>query len=118
VNPVVDVTLSATGELAFGNAAVDAGIAKAPAGYRASWAAFDNVSREARPIGESTSALTRMAAPPGLPSAAGSHVRVAIAATGGESSSSWSSPVHAFFRKTDAGWMLVGFERIPDTPVR
>jgi hypothetical protein len=118
VNPVVDVTLSATGELAFGNAAVDAGIAKAPAGYRASWAAFDNVSREARPIGESTSALTRMAAPAGLPSAAGSHVRVAIAATGGASSSSWSSPVHAFFRKTDAGWMLVGFERIPDTPVR
>ena len=27
-------------------------------------------------------------------------------------------PVHAYFRKTDAGWTLVGFERIPDTPGR
>jgi hypothetical protein len=117
VNPVVDVTLSSSGQLAFGNAAVDAGIAKAPAGYRASWATFDNVTREARPIGESTSALSQIAAPAGLPSTTGSHIRIAIAATGG-AHPSWSSPVHAFFRKADAGWTLVGFERIPDTPVR
>jgi hypothetical protein len=115
VNPIVDVTLTASGELAFGNAAVDAGLAKAPAGYRASWAAFDNLTRETRPIGESTSALGRMAAPAGLPIGAGSFIRVAIAASGG-AHPSWSVPVHAFFRRTETGWTLVGFERTPDTP--
>ena len=115
VNPIVDISLSASGELAFGNAAVDAGLAKPPGGYRASWAAFDNVTRDTRPIGDSTSALTRIAAPAGLPTTAGSFIRVAIAASG-DVPSSWTVPVHAFFRKTDAGWTLVGFERIPDPP--
>jgi hypothetical protein len=115
VNPIVDVTLTASGELAFGNAVVDAGLAKAPASYRASWAAFDNLTRETRPIGESTSALTRMAAPAGLPAGVDSFIRVAIAASGGVPSS-WSVPVHAFFRRTGMGWTLVGFERLPDSP--
>jgi len=117
VNPVVDVALGPTGQLTFRNAAVDAAIAKAPAGYQVSWATFDNVTRDVRPIGDATSALTQVGAPAGLPGAAGSHVRVAIAATGGVPPS-WARPVHAYFRKTDTGWTLVGFERIPDTPSR
>ena len=115
VNPVVDVTLNASGELAFGNAAVEAGLAKPPASYRASWATFDNATRDTRPFGESTSAVTRIAAPAGLPTTAGSFVRVAIGASG-DVPSSWTAPVHAYFRRTGDGWSLVGFERIPDTP--
>jgi hypothetical protein len=115
INPIVDVTLTAAGELAFGNAAVDAGLAKAPAAYRAAWAAFDNLTRETRPIGESSSGLTRMAAPPALPTGTGSFIRVAIAASG-DVPSSWSVPVHAFFRRTNTGWTLVGLERLPDSP--
>ena len=89
--------------------------AKPPASYRASWATFDNATRDTRPFGESTSAVTRIAAPAGLPTTAGSFVRVAIGASG-DVPSSWTAPVHAYFRRTGDGWSLVGFERIPDTP--
>jgi hypothetical protein len=113
VNPVADVALAPTGDLTFRNVAVDAAVADAPPGYRAEWSAFDNTTRELRPIGTSTSSQTRMAAPAGLPSQPGSHVRVAIAADGG-SHASWREPVHAYFRRTAADWTLVGFERLPD----
>jgi hypothetical protein len=116
VNPVVDVALSATGQLTFGNAAVDAGVAKAPSGYRSAWAAFDNVTRDVRPIGDSSSSLPQMAAPASLPAEDGSYVRVAISATG--AAPSWSVPVHAYFRRARGGWTLVGFERLPGAPGR
>ena len=38
INPLVDFTLGPDGVLAFANAAVDAGVAVAPGGYRAAWA--------------------------------------------------------------------------------
>jgi hypothetical protein len=117
VNPVVDVTLSAGGQLTFKNAAVDAGLAKAPAGYRVSWAAFDNTTRGAQPISDGASATTSINAPAALPSTVGTHVRVAIAASAG-APESWTRPVHAYFRKVETGWTLVGFERIPDAPSR
>ena len=103
--------------MTFGNAAVDAGIAKAPVRLPRRWATFDNVTREVRPIGESTIGFTQMTAPTGLPTADGSHVRVADRRDR-RRPSSWSLPVHAYFRRTNAGWTLVGFERIPDAPGR
>ena len=72
MNPLVDFSLTADGELRFRNAAVDAGVAAAPAGgYQASWS--HSTTRPARrpTLGPaSTSRETRFAAP-SLPSAAG-----------------------------------------------
>jgi hypothetical protein len=115
-NPIVDPVLSADGALTFRNAAVDAGVAAAPPGYRASWARFDNTTRELQVLGDTTAAGTRLAAP-ALPEAPGAFVRVAIAATEG-ANLAWRAPVHAYFRRTDTGWSLVGFERLPDPPDR
>jgi hypothetical protein len=111
VNPVVDVRLSASGTLTFQNAAVDAGVAPAPAGYVVGWSRFDNATGVATPIGETSASETRINAPQDLPSAPGTFVRADISAKGGPES--WSAPSHAYFVREAAGWRLVGFERVP-----
>jgi hypothetical protein len=112
VNPVVDPALDAGGRLTFGNAAVAAGFAAAPAEYVAEWAHFDNATWKTEPIG-TTSGAPGMTAPAGLPTAPGAFVRVSIAARGGGAPASWAVPVHAYFRRLpDATWRLVGFERL------
>ena len=113
VNPLVDFAMSDGGELTFVNAAVDAGAAKAPSGYRAAWSRFDNVTRESKPIGETSGAATRLSAPPGLPSASGTYLHVEIAAVDGPHPS-WADPVHVYFSRTGSTWKLVGLERLPD----
>ena len=115
INPVVDVALSTSGILTFANAAVDAGFATAPAGgYRARWYAFDNVTRESRPIGSATSAKEGRMQAPELPAVTGSFVRVDIEAVD-PPQASWSLPVQAFFRRTLEGWKLVGFDRVAES---
>jgi hypothetical protein len=113
VNPVVDVALS-NDALTFDNAAVAAGLAEAPDGYRAVFSAFDNATREVRTLGETSGPSVRLAPPAGLPSAPDSYVRVAIAASGRMPQPSWNVPVHAYFRRTESGWTLAGFDRTPD----
>jgi hypothetical protein len=113
INPIVDVSLGPGGVLSFSNAAVEAGLAPAPAGYRAVWARFDNVTRELAPLGSTMSATTRLSPPEELPAAPGAYVRVAISADGAPHPS-WGEPVHAYFRSMESGWTLVGFERLPD----
>jgi hypothetical protein len=115
INPIVNPRLDASGALTFENAAVDAGFAGAPAAYRATWAHFDNATGETRPIGETRSVTPAMAAPSGLPGAIGSFVEVGIAADSA-THPSWKEPVRTFFRRTAAGWKLVGLERLPDGP--
>ena len=111
VNPVVTPALAADGTLTFGNAAVDAGVAAAPAGYTVAWSAFDNVTGETKPLGTTDAAERRVHLAVEMP--AGAFVRVDISARGA-AQASWAEPVHAYFRKqVDGAWKLVGFERIP-----
>ena len=57
INPLVDFSLSASGELTFANAAEQAGVATPPSGYRLQWARFDNLTGlAATPFARSQSA--------------------------------------------------------------
>ena len=111
VNPVVNLRLSASGTLMFENAAVEAGVAAAPAEYVVNWSRFDNTGGVATPVAHSSTTTMSVAAPKDLPSAAGMYIRVGIAAKGGPDS--WAEPAHAYFRRDASGWTLVGFERVP-----
>ena len=110
VCPVVDPTLAADGTLRFGNAAVDAGAATPPDHYTLQWFAFDNATDTRRTIGEPTRVTgLEGVAPPGL-LADGDFVGVVItAAHAGQPG--WASPATFTFRRTPAGWDLVGVER-------
>jgi hypothetical protein len=99
--------------LRFGNAAVMAKVASAPASYEVSWFTFDNASGASTPIGSPAAAAGEQAsAPAGLPTADGAYVRVEIKAVN-PPHASWAIPVQAFFRREGGGWTLVGFERLP-----
>ncbi len=112
VNPVISPALDASGTLTFGNAAVDAGVGKAPTSYDVAWHAFDNATGATKPIGTPVSSSTsKVSAPAGLPTAAGAFIRADISAAGADPE--WAKPVHAYFRRTASGWQLVGFDRVP-----
>lgn len=114
VNPVIDPTLDGSGRLQFKNAAVAAGVAKAPGGYEVAFFNFDNATGTATPIGEAVRADGEQAsAPSGLPTSGNAFVRVDIKAVNAPEAS-WTMPVHAFFKRSGSGWTLVGFERLPD----
>ena len=110
VNPLVNFRFDGT-TLTFDNAAEQAGVARAPGGYSAQWARFDNDAGTADAIGEPVSATGReLPAPSGLPSADGTYVRVQVRATAAPHES-WHTPVDVYFRRTGGGWTLVGIER-------
>jgi len=113
VNPIVDPALDGNATLTFRNAAVDAGVAAAPEGYRASWSTFDNATGETTLIADTTSRNAHFNAPAGLPEAPGAFIEVRLSAVDGHLPS-WTAPVHAYFRHLAGGWKLVGFERLPD----
>ncbi len=125
INPVVDPALSDDGVLTFRNIAVDLNFAPAPPGYLVTWFRFDNATGESTAAGESKISDTRATAPSDvlarvrpdmtLPGGRGQFVRVDISATGG-TFASWTAPVRAYFRRTQDGWKLVGFDRMPDAP--
>jgi hypothetical protein len=110
VNPIVDVRLGGQG-LTFENAAVAAGVASAPIAYRAAWMVFDNATGSTKPLSETKSATTTIAAPNDLPSSG--FVAVDIAAEG-DANPTWKQPVRAYFHRQGGSWKLVGFERLPE----
>jgi hypothetical protein len=112
INPVVNPKLDGEGRLTFDNAAVAAGVAERPASYHAMWSRFDNATGASRPIAETQSTATSIAAPPGvMPAEIGSFIEVDITAHDA-SHASWAQPIRAFFRRTADGWKLVGLERL------
>jgi hypothetical protein len=113
VNPLVDFALSPTGVLSFHNAAVDARVGTAPTGgYRATWAEFDNATEQSKTLGPPTTSLTTsLTAPGSLPSGA-ALVRVEVTAVA-PARTAWTRPVIVYFRRTAAGYKLVGLERQP-----
>jgi hypothetical protein len=114
INPLIDFVLSADGRLSFKNAAVDAGVGKPPAnGYQAVWSAYDNTADTASAIGSPTATTgTDVQGPGGLPAAAGGFVKISVAGVGAEQAA-WNQPVDVYFRRTAAGWQLVGVDRMP-----
>jgi hypothetical protein len=115
INPVVNPRLEPDGALSFENAAVAAGVADAPAEYRASWSRFDNAAGTVAPIGETRGTSARLPSPRNLPSAAGTFVAVDITADVA-AYPSWSRPARAYFRRTGDGWKLVGLDRAAAGP--
>ena len=113
VNPTVSPALDRSGTLTFGNAAVEHRVAAPPRRYTAVWYGFDNATGVSTKIGETSGESARLAAPAGLPASPGAFVRVDIAAEHADHPS-WSRPVEAHFRLDQAGWSLVGFERLPE----
>ena len=98
--------------LTFDNAAVRAGFAKAPVRYLAVWSRFDNATGDKQRIAETQSTTTSMSAPRDLPGADGGFIAVDISAESADHPT-WSQPIHVYFRRTSAGWTLVGLERLP-----
>jgi hypothetical protein len=102
VNPVVNARLSADGTLMFENAAVDAGVAKAPTEYRFTWSRFDNAT------GTETGAFEGANAPKQLLDSP--FVRVSVRATHPDHPA-WANPVTFTFRRAGAQWETVGLDR-------
>jgi hypothetical protein len=112
INPIVDPELSNAGMLTFGNAAVDAGYARSPQQYQAAWYRFDNNTRRTERIEATAGTDQGVQAPAGLPQEAGAFIKVDISANS-DKYESWKKPVSAYFKRTDSGWQLIGFERDP-----
>ena len=113
INPISDPVLDADGMLTFTNAAVDSDVARAPAGYRASWSVYDNTTGTSAFIAETTAGTTTVPMPAGLPGTDGVFIKVALSAIGGDQVS-WQAPVNAYFRLRHGSWRWVGFERISE----
>jgi hypothetical protein len=112
VNPIVNPRLDASG-LTFENAAVAGGVAHGAVAYRANWMLFDNATGATKPLSETKSATTTIAAPSGLPSSG--FVAVDIAADT-DGYPTWKQPVRAYFRQDGGSWKLIGLDRMADKP--
>lgn len=114
-NPVVDVSLSDSGELRFENAAEQAGIARPAERYTVAWSRFDNDSSTHAPAGpEQTVTRTVAQAPRELLSSP--FISATIRAFHPDHPN-WQQPVVVYFRHApDGTWSLVGLERNPPPP--
>jgi hypothetical protein len=109
INPIVNATLSADGELRFENAALVHGVGGRPDGYTLRWSRFDNAADTHTAVGEEmTVADPRAAAPPAV-LAGSDYISVRIE-TRHPSYQHWK-PVQVYFRRTGSGWQTVGLDR-------
>ena len=98
--------------LSVRNAAVDHGVATAPAQYHGTVVHLRQrdrrLARDRRDVEPDHDARRR---PPALPDAAGAYVRVDIWSEHPEHKA-WATPVETYFRRDAAGWTLVGLTRL------
>jgi hypothetical protein len=115
VSPLVNFALDSKGRLTFENASVAAKLANASAaGYSATWSQFNNDTGETTAIGSpTTTSGNQVQAPAGLPTAAGSFVKVQLSAAPPPEKGTAVAPLDVYFRRTGDGWRLVGLERQP-----
>ena len=113
INPIMSPRIDANGSLVFENAAVAAGAAKAPSGYRATWMRYDNATDQTDRLADTQSATTAMEGPRGLPTNNGAMVAIDISADS-DAYPAWKKPVRAYFRRANGNWTLVGLERMPE----
>jgi hypothetical protein len=106
--PIVDPALGGEG-LTFRNAAVDAGVAAAPAAYQVTWYAFDNAAGTHRRVGGTVSSPAGQAIPLPRDLAGQAFVMAAVAADGADPN--WRKPARVYFKRDGSGWKLVGLER-------
>ena len=112
-NPVVEPALSASGELTFENAAEAVGVAKAADRYTLAWSRFDNATGTHEPVGDEQSVTAPKAqAPAALLASQPDYISVRVSVIKAERPE-WAQPVQIYFRRSGAGWMLVGLERQP-----
>ena len=111
-NPVVNVSLSGDGRLAFQNAAELVGVAKAPDRYTVAWSRFDNAASTHTSVGPEQTVTTAAAqAPRELLTA--DFVSAKIRAFHPDHPA-WQHPVVVYFRRAPGStWTLVGLERNP-----
>ena len=112
VNPLVDFTIGATGDLAFGNAAVAAGVATGATSYAVQWARLDNATGQTTAIGgPETNTQPRLPVPAAAASMrTGDYLEARVLATH-PSFPTWATPVIVHFRRTTNGWETVGVAR-------
>ena len=111
VNPLIDVYLDPSGVLTFDNAALRAGAASEPAGYRVEWFGYDNATGTAESLGaDSTESSGRSLELSGLPTETDDFVRIDLSAIE-PPHAAWAKPLRTYFRRTAEGWRLVGLER-------
>jgi len=116
ITPLVRFTLDRRGQLAFENAAVNAGVGPPPAnGYRAEWFVFDNTTQALEALGATTAREPRLPGPDGWDrvGSRASYVKVIVTPIDPERRAS-SRPVQVYFHSSGDGWQLVGLERAVD----
>ena len=108
VNPIVDVSLDASGTLSFANAAVAAGVATHGT-YTIAWARFDNQSGSSERASVEKQTQPRGAAPASLIASA-DFIEAAIWSEQADHPA-WGDPVRVYFRRDGAAWRTVGLTR-------
>jgi hypothetical protein len=110
-NPLVNLSVSPTGELTFENAAHKAGVAPAAERYTIQWSSFDNASNTHKDVGaEQTVTSPAAQAPAALLSARPEYI-AALVRTFHREHAAWSRPLMVYFRRNGDNWSLVGLER-------
>jgi hypothetical protein len=103
--------LELRGALRFANAAVDAGVATAPASYTLRWFRFDNATDTRRNVGAAlTTERTGAEAPAALLEGSDEYVGVSVTAQHPQQPA-WARPATFYFRRGQNEWTLVGVER-------
>jgi hypothetical protein len=114
VNPIVHPSMTDAGALTFQNAAIDAGIANEPAGYRVNWATYDNTTGVSTAVGQGERCARARCPLPANVAADVQYLRAEIR-TVHPAYPAWKTPVRVFLRRDqDNRWTAVGLERLPE----